>query len=86
MISDEHGQLWEVQPNDPASDTVKLLRSKGFTKIVLPLAVLIHGKRQTGWFWPTVESVEQKPTLDRIACLECCLVLEKSGMMEEEIK
>ena len=59
LVLDEHQEQWLVESGDPGWPAVQHLTKLGYSSVVLPLSILIHGRRQQHAAWPTREKLMQ---------------------------
>ena len=70
QVLDEHGERWEVKNGDPGWKAIKYLKGIGFTNIILPLSILIHGNRVRDLPWPTMDELRRRMDGDADAFLQ----------------
>ena len=82
IVLDEHGLQWDVKQGEPAYDAVNYLLKIGFKTIVLPLTILLNGRRTDALPWPTTDEASKrvgKDFLQYCSLLDQAEALDKSG-------
>lgn len=79
VVLDEHGLQWAVKQGEPAYDAINYLLKIGFKNIVLPLAILLNGRKTDALPWPSMDEASKRAGKD---FLRYCSLLDQAKALD----
>ena len=80
IVLDEHGQQWDVKQGEPAYNAIQYLLKIGFKNIVLPLTILLNGRKTEALPWPTIDEARKRVGKD---FLRYCSLYDQACALDE---